>query len=157
MLQVVESKLTLEASTGFHLIGNNVTLKRNTITASSENAISLQTNDNLNIEENTFKENNPLHLHFPDLGVRSITLRGTDLKRPKKDFISAKVLETLKIENCQMKLDNEEAFVIDVQQMTIANSTVYSMNRKSFKADVRSQVEILNSFFEDCQPKDSMG
>jgi len=152
-VEVVESRLTLEASTGFHLIGNNVTLKRSTITASSENAISLQTNDNLNIEENIFKENNPLHLDFPDLGVRSITLRGTDLKRPKKDFIRAKVLETLKIENCQMKLDNEEAFVIDVQHLTIANSTVYSMNTGSFKARVRKKVEILDSVFEHCQEK----
>ena len=75
------------------------------------------------------------------------------MKRPKKDFIRAKVLETLKIDNCQMKLDNEEAFVIDVQQLTIANSTVYSMNTGSFKARVRKKVEILDSVFEHCQEK----
>ena len=73
MLQVVESRLLLEGSTSFHLIGNNVTLKGNTIT-SSENAISLQANDNLDIVENTFKESNALHLVFPDLGLRHIIL-----------------------------------------------------------------------------------
>ena len=152
MFQVVDSKLTLE-SQGFHLTGNNVTLKRNTIHAISENAISLKTNDNLNIEDNTFTESNALDLNFPSLGVRSITVRGTNLKRPKTGFLSAKVLGSLLIDNCQMKLDNEKAFVVDVQHLTIANSTVYSMNTGSFKADVRKKVEILDSVFEHCQEK----
>ena len=152
MLQVVDSKLTLEG-TGLHLIGNNVTLKRNTIHASSEKAISLKANENLNIEENTFTESNALDLNFPGLGLRSIILRGTDLKRPKMGFIRAKVLGTLRIDNCQIELDNKEVFVVDVQHLSVANSTVYSMNRESFKAHVRSQVEILDSFFEDCKPK----
>ena len=152
MLQVVDCKLTLEG-TGLHLIGNNVTLKRSTIHASSENAISLTANENLNIEENTFTESNALDLNFPGLGVRSITLRGTDLKRPKRGFVHAKVLETLLIDNCQMKLDNEEAFDVDVQHLTISNSTVYSMNTGSFKAQVRKKVEILDNVFEHCQEK----
>ena len=146
------NKLILE-SMSFDLTGNNVTLKGNTIHANSENAISLTANDNLHIEDNNFIESNALDLNFPGLGVRSITLRGTDLKRPKTGFIQAKVLGTLLIENCQMKLDNEEAFEVDVKHLTIANSTVYSMNTGSFKAVVRTKVEILDSVFEHCQEK----
>ena len=152
MLQVTGNKLILE-SMSFDLTGNNVTLKGNTIHANSENAISLQANDNLHIEDNNFIESNALDLNFPGLGVRSITLRGTDLKRPKTGFIQAKVLGTLLIDNCQMKLDNEEAFEVDVKHLTIANSTVYSMNTGSLKAVVRTKVEILDSVFEHCQEK----
>ena len=153
MLQVVESELTLKG-TGFDLMGNNVTLKRNTIHASSEKAVILKANENLNIEENTFTESNALDLNFPGLGLRSIILRGTDLKRPKTGFIDAKVWGTLLIDNCQMKLDNEESFVVDVQQhLTFANNTVYSMNTGSFKALVREKVEILDNVFEHCQEK----
>ena len=152
MLQVTGNKLILE-SMSFDLTGNNVTLKGNTIHANSENAISLQANDNLHIEDNNFIESNALDLNFPGLGVRSITLRGTDLKRPKTGFIDAKVMGAFLIDNCQMKLDNEESFVVDVQHLILANSTVYSMNTGSFKARVRKEVEILDNGFEHCQEK----
>ena len=152
MLQVTESTLLLHGR-DFDLSGDNLTLSRNTINASSDNAIILTANENLNIEDINFTESNALDLNFPGLGLRSITLRRTDLDRPKTSFIRAKVLGTLLIDNCQIKLDNKKAFVVDVQHLTFVNSTVYSMNTGSFKARVRKKVEILDNVFEHCQEK----
>ena len=147
------STLILEGK-GLDLVGNNVTLRENTIHTSSENAICLKTLDNLEISDNKFSKSNPLDLTFPELGVRSITLRGTDLKRPKKGFIDTKVLGTLLIDNCLMELGNEEAFNVDVQHLVLSNSKVVSMNTGSFKANaVRTRVEIHDNIFEHCQEK----
>ena len=135
------------------LVGNNVTLRENTIHTSSENAISLKTLDNLEISDNKFSNSNPLDLRYPELGVRSITVKGTDLKRPKKGFIDTKVLGILLIDNCLMELGNEEAFNVDVQHLVLSNSKVVSMNTGSFKANVRTRVEIHDNIFEHCQEK----
>ena len=147
----------LEGGNGLHITANNITLARNAITSNSEDTISLKSNDVLNIENNNFTHSNPLDLRFPTLGVRSITLSGTDLKRPKTGFLNAKVLETLLIDSCQMKLDNELAFDVDVQNLTFANSIVDTMNTGAFKAKVRAQVEIRDSIFEHCQEKSFYG
>ena len=114
MFQVMENTLVLNRR-AFDLTGINVTLKKNTINASSETAVLLKANENLNIEDNNFAESNALGLKFPSVGVGTIVLRGTDLKSLKTGFICTKVLRTLLIDNCQMKLDNEESFVVDVK------------------------------------------
>ena len=147
----------VEGGNGLHITANIITLARNTVTSNSEDTISLKSNDVLNIENNNFTHSNPLDLRFPTLGVRSITLRGTDLKRPKTGFLNAKVLDTLLIDSCQMKLDNELAFDVDVQNLTFANSIVDTMNTGSFNAEVRTKVEIRDNIFERCQEKSFYG
>ena len=96
----------LEGGNGLDITANKITLKKNIITSNSEDAISLKSNDVLNIENNNFTHSNPLDLRFPTLGVRSITLRGIDLKRPKTGFLHAKVLGTLMIDSCKLSSDS---------------------------------------------------
>ena len=60
------------------------------------------------------------------------------------------------IDNCQIKLENEESFVVDVKHLIFVNSAVNSMNTVSFKADVRIKVKSQDSIFEHCQEKVSV-
>ena len=156
-MQVTGSRFMLEGGNGLDITANNITLKRNIITSNSEDTISLKSNDVLNIENNNFTHSNPLDLRFPTLGVRSITLRGTDLNRPKTGFLRAKVLDTLLIESCLMKLDSKLAFDVDVRLLTLADNFIDTMTADSFNAEVRTKVEIRDNIFERCQEKSFYG
>ena len=54
------------------------------------------------------------------------------------------------IDNCTLNL-KEEAFEAEAKHLTISNSTIYAMNRQSFKANVASGVQFLDNYFESCQ------
>ena len=56
------------------------------------------------------------------------------------------------IDNCTLNLE-EEVFEAEAQYLTISNSTIYSMNRQAFKANVTSGVKFLDNSFGSCHDR----
>ena len=155
-VKVVKNKFSSAESLkpGMDITGNNIVFKQNKIDTTITGKIKLMTIRSLKMEANTFKENKTeaLDLTFPKEQISSISLTDENLGRTKKNFIVANVSSII-IKNCYVELDEENSFIINAHNFTLANSEVDTMKRNAMNIQADETIQIQGNTFVHCQKK----